>query len=136
MKIEIRKKGNSTAILVSFNTSIEKFESVSERSKFFEKLHGRKQVIIKEKKKYEYHRPGVLNEVPHIPVDDSVFIVAMEHMKRMEEFFNEWEDKVMFKTFPVLLDEEETEQLQSPIQVEQKEGSFNLIEVPKKKKVI
>jgi len=136
MKIEIRKKGNNTAILVSFNTSMEKFESVSERSKFFEKLHGRKQIIIKENKKYEYHRLGVLDEMPHIPVDNSVFIIMQEHMKRMEEFFGEWEDKVMFKTFPVLLDEEETEQLQSPIQVEQKDGSFKLIEVPKKKKVI
>jgi hypothetical protein len=133
MKIEIRKKGNSTAILVSFNTNVQKFESVSERSKFFEKLHGRKQIIIKQKKKYEYRRPGVLDEIPHIPVDNSVFIIMQEHMKQMEEFFNQWEDKVMFKTFPVLLDEEETEQLEERPKEVQPEGGFKLLEVKKKR---
>ncbi|MBU3896779.1 MAG: hypothetical protein KJ697_02495 [Nanoarchaeota archaeon] len=136
MKIVIKKKKNGTGILISFSTQGENFKSVSERSKFFEKLHGRKQIIIRQKKKYEYHRLGVLDEVPHIPVDNSVFIIMQEHMKQMEEFFNQWEDKVMFKTFPVLLDKEEAEQLQEvPVQPEEK-SRFKLIEVPKKKKVI
>ncbi|MDD5416509.1 MAG: hypothetical protein PHU12_00875 [Candidatus Aenigmarchaeota archaeon] len=132
MKVEIKKKGNTTAILISFDTQNEKFESPSEKSKFFEKLYGRNQTIKKEKKKYFYRRTGLMDEVPHIKVDNSVFIIAMEQMKMMEQFMNEWEEKVMFKTFPVLLDEEEAEQLQEiPIQTEE---SFKPIEVPKKKK--
>jgi hypothetical protein len=40
-------------------------------------------------------------------VDNSVFIIMQEHMRRMEQFFNEWEDKVNFKIFPVQLKERE-----------------------------
>lgn len=137
MKIEIKKKGNNTAILISFNTQTQNFESVSERSKFFEKLHGRKQIIIREKKKYRYDRPGVLDEIPHIPVDNSVFIIMQEHMKQMEQFFNEWEDKVTVKSFPVLLDNEEMEKLQEiPTQEEEIDrniSGFKLLKVSKKK---
>ena len=132
MKIEIKKKGNGTAILVSFNTNVDKFDSISERSKFFEKLHGRKQTIIKEKKKYEYRRPGVLDEIPHIPVDNSVFIIMQEHMKRMEQFFDQWDDKVLVKTFPVLLNEEEAEQLEERPEEEVPDG-FKLLKIQKKR---
>ncbi len=112
MKIEIKKKGGETAVLISFNTEAEKFESASERNRFFWALHGRRQVVIKSEKRYEYHKEGLLEDIPHIKVDNSVFIVAMQHMKRMIEFFNEWEDKVEFKTFPVLLDRKEIKELQ------------------------
>jgi len=111
MRIEIRKKKGKTAILISFDTLRDKFESASERNRFYWALHGRNQVVVKSSKKYEYHRGGILEEIPNIKVSDSVFIIAMEHMKRMMNFFKEWEDKVEFKTFPVLLDKEETEEL-------------------------
>lgn len=131
MKIEIKKKGSTTAILISFGMNTSKVNT-TEKSKFFTELYGRDQTIKKEKKKYFYRRVGIMDEVPHISVDNSVFIVAMEQMKRMEEFFDEWEDKVMFKTFPVILDKEETEQLQEvPVQ-----DGFKLIEIPKRKKVV
>ncbi|MBU3905153.1 MAG: hypothetical protein KJ906_03330 [Nanoarchaeota archaeon] len=134
MKVVIKKKNGGTAILISFDTNSEKFESRTERNKFFSDLHGRKQIIIKEKKRYEYRRPGVLDEVPHIPVDSSVFIIMQEHMKRMEQFFNEWDDKVLVKTFPVLLNEDEVEQLEeqnSEPEEEVPEG-FKLIKIKKR----
>lgn len=68
------------------------FDSDYERSKFFKELHGWKQNV----KSYEYRRKGVLDEVPHVKIADSVFMVAAEHMKRMEEFFKGWEDNVEF----------------------------------------
>ncbi len=111
MKIEIRKKQNETAILISFDTDSEKFESASERNRFFWGLHGRRQTVIKNEKRYEYEREGLLDEIPHIKVDNSVFIVAMEHMKRMMEFFDGWDDKVEVKTFPVLLGRSEAKEL-------------------------
>ncbi len=111
MQIEIRKKGTETAILISFDTNTESFKSPYERNKFFSELHGRKQIVINQSGRYVYHRPGLMDEIPHIDVDRSVFIVAMEHMKRMEEFFHEWQKNVMFKTFPVLLSREEAEEL-------------------------
>lgn len=113
MKIEIKKKGSQTAVLISFNTTSEKFESHSERNKFFSELHGRKQIIIKNEKRYEYRREGLLDEIPNLKVDNSVFIIMQEHLRQMMEFFNEWEDKVSFKTFPILLNREELEQLKA-----------------------
>lgn len=111
MRIEIRKK--HAAVLISFDTVRERFESASERNRFFWALHGRKQTIIKSEKRYEYMREGLLEEIPNIKVDNSVFIVAMEHMKRMMEFFDEWEDKVAVRTFPVLLDRKELKELKA-----------------------
>jgi len=108
MRIEIRKKpSGETAVLISFDTELEKFDSPSERNKFFTELHGRRQIIIKQGKRYEYHREGLLDEIPNMRVDNSVFIIMQEHMRRMEQFFDEWEDKVNFKTFPVQLKERE-----------------------------
>jgi hypothetical protein len=105
MRIEIRKRKENTAILISFDTVKEKFESPSERNRFYWELHGRKQVVVKQSGRYEYNHEGLLEEIPNIKVADSVFIIAMEHMRRMQEFFNEWQDKVEVETFPVLLDE-------------------------------
>ena len=112
MKIEIRKKGEQTAILISFDTIKERFDSPSERNRFYWKLYGRKQVVVKKSKRYKYEREGLLNEIPHIKVADSVFIIAMEHMKRMMNFFDQWEDKVELKTFPVLLDKKEMKEVE------------------------
>ncbi len=111
MKIQIKKKGNHTAILISFDIQSENFKSPSEKCKFFEELYGRKQVIKRHKKIYRYHREGVLGEIPHLNVDKSVFIIMQEHIKRMEQFFNEWENKVMVKSFPVLITDKEKQKL-------------------------
>ena len=111
MRIEVKNKDGKTAILISFDTVREKFESPSERNRFYWKLYGRKQVVVKQSKRYVYQREGILEEIPHIKVADSVFIVAMEHMKRMMNFFDQWEDKVELKTFPVILDKKEEKEL-------------------------
>jgi hypothetical protein len=113
MRIEVRKrKDNSTAILISFDTLRDKFQSPSERNKFYWELHGRKQVVMKKSVRYEYEKEGLLEEIPNIKVADSVFIIAMEHMKRMEQFFKEWQDKVEFESFPVLLDQKKKKELE------------------------
>jgi hypothetical protein len=112
MRVEIRKKKDQTAILISFDTLRDKFQSPSERNRFYWELHGRKQVVIKKSVRYEYEKKGILEQMPNIPVSDSVFIVAMEHMKRMEQFFKEWQDKVEFETFPVLLDQRKRKELE------------------------
>ncbi len=112
MKIEIRRKQGDTAILITFDTVRENFESQSERNRFFWELYGRRQVVTKDSGRYEYEKEGLLDEIPNIKVSDSVFIVAMEHMKRMMEFFKGWEDKVEFDTFPVLLNEKKFRKLE------------------------
>jgi hypothetical protein len=117
MRIEIRKK-KEEAILISFDTLKDKFDSASERNRFFWKLYGRKQVIIKQSGRYEYDREGLLEGIPHIKVASSVFIIAMNHLKEMMKFFDEWEDKIDLKTFPVLLDDEEADELEDEVEIE------------------
>ncbi|MBI4177373.1 MAG: hypothetical protein HY516_03320 [Candidatus Aenigmarchaeota archaeon] len=112
MRIEIRKDGNSTAVLISFDMDCSKFGSSYERNKFFRGLYGWEQVIKKNNSVYHYHREGVMNEVPHIKVDNSVFIVAMEEMQRVLDYFDGWENKVHWKTFQVLLTPDEVRLLE------------------------
>lgn len=111
MRIEIKRSKDNTAILITFDTVKENFESPSERNRFFWELYGRKQVVTKEGKRYEYEKEGLMDEIPNLKVSDSVFIIMQENMKRMMEFFREWQDKVEFDTFPVLLDPKRVREL-------------------------
>lgn len=119
MRIEVRKDGNSTAILISFDMDCSKFDSNYERNRFFRGLYGWDQVIRKNNNVYHYHREGVMNDVPHIKVDNSVFIVAMEEMQRILDYFNGWENKIHWKTFQVLLEPEQTRLLEKQVSDEE-----------------
>ncbi len=95
------KKG----VLITFSIKTEKLKP-SEKTIFFRKLYGWKQVIPNEttEKKYEYERPGILDEIPHEKVDQSSFIIPENRAEEIENFFDEWSNKVIWKTFKVLLD--------------------------------
>ena len=104
MKIEVRRNGVPVAI-VTFHTMVEKFDSDYDRSKFFRELHGWKQTVPKNGKRYLYRRPGLLDEVPHIKVADSAFIVAMNHMQRVMDYFEEWHDKVEYDMMKLMMND-------------------------------
>ncbi|MCX6815429.1 MAG: hypothetical protein NT120_01075 [Candidatus Aenigmarchaeota archaeon] len=93
MRVEIRNNGVPVAI-ITFHTNPEKFDSDYERIKFFKELHGWNQTVPKNGKKYEYRRPGLLDEIPHVKIADSAFMIAMENMDRVMSYFQEWSDKV------------------------------------------
>jgi len=99
------------AVLISFTVTTSKFDSMSERNKFYKELYGWKQIVKKQEKRYVYRRDGLLDEIPHIKVDKSIFIIMKRHMERMRRFFEEWEDKIKWDKFDVLLDEEREEML-------------------------
>lgn len=99
------------AMLITFSVRSEKFDSNYERNKFFRGLYGWKQVIPSEKKTYEYHREGVLDEMPHKKVDQSSFIVPEDNFERITSFFEEWHKKVIWKTFKVLLEDSEIKEM-------------------------
>jgi hypothetical protein len=99
------------AVLFCFSVKSEKFESNYERNKFFRGLYGWKQTIPKEKKTYEYKREGVLDEMPHMKVDQSSFIVPENEFDRIMGFLKEWHNKVIWKTFKVLLEESELDNM-------------------------
>lgn len=90
-------------VIINFHTT-NNFDSDYERSKFFRSLHGWKQTVPRNGKRYTYHRKGILDEIPHAKIADSVFLIAMEHMRRMEQFFEEWEEKVEWDMRHALMD--------------------------------
>ena len=100
-KSKTKNKKDANAAIVSFNTCGKKFDSNYERNKFFRGLHGWKQIIRKNKKKYTYKREGLLDEIPHIKVASSAFIVALNHLEEILDYLEEWEPKVQFKTFKI-----------------------------------
>lgn len=92
------------AVLIAFSVQSSKFENNYERNKFFRMLYGWKQTIPNEKKDYVYQREGLLDEMPHEKVDQSSFIVPEDDFGKIEKFFDEWSNKVIWKTFKVLMD--------------------------------
>ena len=102
---------NRKVVLITFTVETSKFNSMSERNKFYKKLYGWKQIVKKHEKRYIYRRDGLLDEIPHVKVDKSIFIIMKRHMDRMRRFFEEWEDKIKWDKFDVLLDEKQEELL-------------------------
>jgi len=101
-----------SATLVCFSVRGEKFDSASERNKFFRGLYGWKQTVKTEdagghEKEYTYERHGVLDRVPHKRVDQSSIIMDEEKADDVLQFFKSWANKVMWRTFRVMLDEED-----------------------------
>ncbi|MFH8080763.1 MAG: hypothetical protein QXO84_02680 [Candidatus Aenigmatarchaeota archaeon] len=101
-----------TAILICFTINTKKFKTIYERNKFFKELYGWRQVIKRDKRNYEYRRKGILDEIPHIRVDQSMFIILEKHLQLMRMFFDEWKDKIEWKEFKVFLDEEKMKMLE------------------------
>jgi len=99
------------AILITFTVKTSKFQSLSERNKFYKELYGWKQIVKKHEKKYAYWRDGLLDEIPNLRVDRSIFIIMKEHMNRMRKFLEEWEDKIKWDMFDVLLNEKQEEMM-------------------------
>jgi len=93
------------AVLFCFSVRSGKFESNSERNKFFKELYGWKQIVNRENKVYKYRREGILDDVPHQKVDQSSFIVPEDQFNKVADFLSEWHDKVIWKTFKVLLED-------------------------------
>ena len=104
------------AVLICFSVKSGRFESHYERNKFFRGLYGWKQMIAKkivvgekprmQKEFYTYRREGLLDEMPHKKVDQSSFIVPEDDSDRIINFMEEWHNKVIWKTFKVLLEED------------------------------
>ena len=107
------------AALLTYNTKKERFESVYERNKFYRGLFGYKQTVKKNGKKYEYQKDGLMDQVPNVRVDDSVFVLADRNTGRVEEYFVEWSGKVSYHIFKVLI---EDSNILEQIQEDAKEG--------------
>ncbi|MFB6145883.1 MAG: hypothetical protein ABEJ99_05270 [Candidatus Nanohaloarchaea archaeon] len=95
------------AVLITYNTCKEKFESVYERNKFYRGLFGYKQTVRKNGKTYRYEKDGLMDEIPNTRIDDSVFIVTGENVSEIIDYFNEWGEKISHHRFTVLIDNQD-----------------------------
>ncbi len=94
------------ASLLTYNTEREKFESVYERNKFYRGLFGYRQTVKKNGKKYEYDKDGLIDRIPNVRIDDSVFIIPDRTIDRVEEYFSKWGDKVSYHIFTVIIEDQ------------------------------
>ncbi len=97
-------------MLVSFSMNCSRCQS-SERDRFFKALYGWEQRVPSEKKTYVYRREGVLDDMPHMKVDQSSFIVPEGDFGRVISFFEQWSNKIIWKTFRVLLEKGQMEEM-------------------------
>lgn len=102
-EIKTDKSGNLAA-LISFCVNSSKFGSNYKRNKFYRGLYGWKQAVKKSGKKYVYHRKGILDRIPNIKVDKSVYIVSLKEIEKIRSYMEEWGDKIDYKIFRVLLE--------------------------------
>jgi hypothetical protein len=93
------------ASLLTYNTHREEFESVYERNKFYRGLFGYKQTVKKNGKKYEYEKDGLMDEIPNVRIDDSVFIISCNRVQKVEDYFLDWGEKVSHHIFTVLIED-------------------------------
>lgn len=92
--------------IVSFSIRTKAFGSLSERNAFFRELYGYRQVVKRGEKRYVYLRKGILDEVPHLKIDDSVFLIPEDSLNKVLDYFKKWEKKVRYRLIRVLLEEE------------------------------
>ncbi|MFB6100079.1 MAG: hypothetical protein ABEK16_02295 [Candidatus Nanohalobium sp.] len=97
----------SEASLLTYSTEKKNFDSVYERNKFYRGLFGYRQTVKKNGKTYEYDKDGLMDEIPNIRIDDSVFIIAKRKTDEIREYFVEWEPKVSYHIFTVLIEDED-----------------------------
>ena len=93
------------AALITYNTERKNFDSVYERNKFYRGLFGYKQTVRKNGKEYEYEKDGLMDEIPHLRIDDSVFITQKRYVEKVEEYFREWGEKVSKHIFTVIIED-------------------------------
>ena len=98
------------ATLVSFSIRCDRCQ-VSDRNKFFKMLYGWEQRVPSEKKTYTYKREGLLDTMPHTRVDQSSFIVPEANFDEVISFFEQWTNKIIWKTFKVLLNKNEMDEM-------------------------
>ena len=95
------------ASLLTYSTEKKNFDSVYERNKFYRGLFGYKQTVKKNGKTYKYDKDGLMDEIPNIRIDDSVFIISKKQTGKAREYFTEWEPKISYHIFTVLIDDPE-----------------------------
>jgi len=91
--------GRKRIVIITFTIRGDKFADPYERNSFYRRLYGWKQVVRKGNSVYEYQKEGLLDTIPHVRIDQSLFAIADAHLREVESFFRRWKQKVMFNAF-------------------------------------
>ena len=100
------------AVLIKFSIESKNFDSNTERNRFFRKLYGWKQIVTTEEKKYTYQREGLVDHIPCTKIDKSMLLMQKEYVNEILNFLQDWEDKVNWHIFDVILNEEQEKLLE------------------------
>ncbi len=119
-------RSGELAVLVSFRIDSDRFKSNYQRNKFYRGLYGWKQKVKRDDKEYVYIRKGILDDVPNIKVDKSVYIVPVEMLDRVLNYLNLWKGKVNYKIFKVLLEEDSFKKMNT----KEKEEVTSWVDIP------
>ncbi|MDY6776855.1 MAG: hypothetical protein SVQ76_01990 [Candidatus Nanohaloarchaea archaeon] len=95
------------AALITYETRLERFESRSERNRFYRGLYGYRRKVRRNEEVYRYEKPGLVGETDHLKVSDSVFIVRREDLEKFRKYFEEWVGKVEHEIYMIELEDEE-----------------------------
>lgn len=109
MYIHKNMSDGKEAVLIAYDAKSKQFDSMYERNKFYRGLFGYKQTVRRNDKVYRYEKGGLLDEVPHIKVEDSVFIVKRSHLNKFRTYFDQWSGKVEVQTFKIKLEDRSIE---------------------------
>lgn len=92
------------AALVTYETKRDRFDSRSERNKFYRGLFGYKRTVRRNDTVYKYDKDGLLDAVPHIKVADSVFLVKREDLNKFRQYFDRWSGKIETDLYRIKLE--------------------------------
>ncbi|MFB6076605.1 MAG: hypothetical protein ABEK12_00555 [Candidatus Nanohaloarchaea archaeon] len=97
--------GGAEAALVTYRARGDRFDSRSERNKFYRGLFGYRRTVRRNDTVYEYEKDGLMDDIPHIKVADAVFIVPRSHLDRVRDYLRDWTGKVEFRVFMIVLED-------------------------------
>ncbi len=102
MRVSVRKY--ERVAIVTFDIKTKKFKSRYEINKFFRGLYGWKQTVPSHDKKYCYHRQGILDQVPHAKIADSVLLVTLKHLQDVLNYLRQWEEKIDYEIINMMIE--------------------------------
>lgn len=94
-------------VLITFSINGKTFKSAYEKNIFYRGLYGWKQIVKKQSGIYKYEKGGLLNQIPHEKVDNSIFIIDKGNEEAIRDYFKQWHNKVMFQMFEVVREMQE-----------------------------
>ena len=109
MKVKVRKY--EKVAIITFDIKTKKFKSRYEVNKFFRGLYGWEQTVPGNKKKYHYHRCGVLDRVPHAKIADSVLLVAFKNLRDILNYLRQWEEKIDYEIISMMMEKKKLEKM-------------------------